>query len=82
MPHQNRADPFGNILAVPGRGMFMGNRGCIHRDGEVIKKWARKAWVTCLLEFKGRQRQIITPGRFIELFFRALQQDSSLPDRS
>ena len=38
MPHQNRVDPFGNILAVPGRGMFMGNRGCIHREGRNHKK--------------------------------------------
>ncbi len=27
MPRQNRVTPFGEIIAVPDRGMFMGNRG-------------------------------------------------------
>jgi hypothetical protein len=30
MPLQNRGTPFGEIVAVPERGSFMGNRGRIH----------------------------------------------------
>jgi hypothetical protein len=28
-----------------------------------------RAWVTCRLEFKGRRRVVMTPGRYTELFF-------------
>ena len=48
----------------------MGNRGCLHDPhGNVKKRWAIKPWVTCLLDFKGRHRQIMAPGRYTELFF-------------
>ena len=30
MPRQNRVTPWGEINAVPDRGMFMGNRGTLH----------------------------------------------------
>lgn len=32
MPRQNRVTPFGEIVAVPERGTFMGNRGVLHDD--------------------------------------------------
>lgn len=69
MPRKNRVNPWGEIIAVPDRGMFMGNRGCIHRDGNIVRSSARKAWVTCLLEFRGRHREIMAVGRYTELFF-------------
>ena len=33
MARRNRVTPFGEIVAVPERGTFMGNRGVLH-DGE------------------------------------------------
>ncbi len=70
MPRRNRVDPLGNLIATPARGTLMGNRGCLHDpEGNVVKPWARKQWVICLLEFKGRHRQIMAPGRYTELFF-------------
>ena len=30
MPLRNRLTPFGEIVAVPGRGLLMGNRGILH----------------------------------------------------
>ena len=30
MALQNRVTPFGEIIATPARGTFMGNRGCLH----------------------------------------------------
>jgi hypothetical protein len=30
MPLQNRVTPFGNLVAVEGRGLLMGNRGRLH----------------------------------------------------
>lgn len=70
MPRQNRVDPFGNLHATPERGTLMGNRGCLHDDSGVIRKaFARKAWVTCRLEWKGIQRKVLSPGKYTELFF-------------
>lgn len=70
MTRQNRIGPFGRLIVTPARGTRMGNRGCIHdASGVITKRWSRKAWVICLLEYKGRHRQIMAPGRYTELFF-------------
>ena len=70
MHRQNRVDPQGALVAVAARGTLMGNRGCLHDDGgHIVRQSARDAWVTCLLSFKDRQRQIMQPGHYTELFF-------------
>jgi len=70
MPYQNKVDPWGKIQAVSSRGMFLGNRGVLHNENQKIIATHRiKGWVTCLLEFKGRKREIMTPNRYTELFF-------------
>lgn len=71
MPRRNRVQPTGDILAHPARGAFMGNRGILHDpDGKLTPaRWRHKAWVTCLLSFKGRKRQLMAPGHYTELFF-------------
>ena len=70
MPLQNRVTPWGEIVSRPERGLFMGNRGCLHDGGRrVVKTWARLPWVTCLLQFKGRHRTLMAPNRYTELFF-------------
>lgn len=72
MPLRNRADPFGQLHAVPERGGFMGNRGgCFHRDDQTLKprQWASQRWIICQLEFKGRRRKLMQPGLYTELFF-------------
>jgi hypothetical protein len=67
---QNRVDPFGNIFRTPARGAWMGNRGVIHDEHKHIRKPFRtRAWITCVLQFKGRRRQVMTPRRWTELFF-------------
>jgi hypothetical protein len=67
---QNRVDPFGNIFRTPARGAWMGNRGVIHDEHKNIRKAFRtRAWITCVLQFKGRRRQVMTPRRWTELFF-------------
>jgi len=70
MPLKNRVTPWGEIVGTPERGLFMGNRGCLH-DGQwrVTKAWARTPWVTCLLQFKDRHREVMSPGQYTELFF-------------
>lgn len=71
MPLQNRVDPFGALIRTPARGTFLGNRGgAIHDENrEIIRPYKSRRWITCVLEFKGRRRQVMTPGRYTELFF-------------
>jgi hypothetical protein len=68
---QNRVTPAGEIVADPARGLFMGNRGILHDDAQRLGRvrWRHKSWITCLLDFKGRQRTIMSPRRYTELFF-------------
>lgn len=71
MPLPNRVDPFGNINTTPERGLFMGNRGCIHTPDRQLKArpWALKRWLICQTDFKGRKRTPMMPGQYTELFF-------------
>ena len=71
MPLQNRVTPFSTIEAVPHRGLFMGNRGRLHDDHRrlVTTGWRSRAWLICLLEFRGRHRTVMAPRRYTELFF-------------
>lgn len=71
MTLQNRVNPFGEIEATPARGDFMGNRGILHGDTKELghRRWAHDNWIICLTSFRGRQRQIMTPHRYTELFF-------------
>ena len=70
MPKQNRVTPFSTLVATPARGTLMGNRGCLHDNYQQIRCMFRgQRWIICLLEFKGRKRSIMTPGRWTELFF-------------
>jgi hypothetical protein len=70
MARQNRVTPFGEIIATPERGTSMGNRGVLHDDeGRVRRPWQVKRWLVCRLEFNGRRRVVMAPGRYTELFF-------------
>lgn len=72
MPLQNRVTPEGTIIATPERGLYMGNRGGrFHQPDKTLtnRRWASKAWITCRTSFRGRQRQIMNPRSYTELFF-------------
>jgi hypothetical protein len=72
MTLQNRVTPFGNIVAIAQRGMFTGNRGIIHDPATrtlLKRRWATKAWLTCLCEFRGRRRDVMARRSWTELFF-------------
>ena len=67
---QNRVDPQGNIIASSARGAWMGNRGQLHDNGkDIFRHYKLKAWLICLLEFRGRQRPVMSPNLYTELFF-------------
>jgi hypothetical protein len=71
MPLQNRVDPFGELNAVPARGLLFGNRGGrIHRDDRTLtrRRWTSRAWICCRLAFKDRHRAVWGKS-YTELFF-------------
>ncbi|MGH6789200.1 MAG: hypothetical protein ACRECC_05915 [Pseudolabrys sp.] len=71
MPLQNRVDPFGELFATSARGTLFGNRGGrFHTDDKKLtsRRWVSRQWICCVLDFKGRQRDVW--GRYYtELFF-------------
>lgn len=69
MTQRNRVTPFGEIVAIPQRCLFMGNRGSIHRGHEIVRPWQVRRWITCALEFKGWVAPKWVPGRWTALFF-------------
>lgn len=72
MTLQNRVTPEGEIIATPARGTMMGNRGgCLHGPDKTLgrRRWVTKQWIYCELQFRGRQREVMAPGRYTELFF-------------
>ncbi|PKP74474.1 MAG: hypothetical protein CVT84_08100 [Alphaproteobacteria bacterium HGW-Alphaproteobacteria-6] len=70
MARANRVTPEGQIVADPGRGLFMGNRGILHdAEGRILAPFRHRNWVCCVTAFKGRRREIMAPGRYTELFF-------------
>src|ERR1700743_3660322 len=67
---QNRVDPQGNIIKTTARGAWMGNRGQLHNEQrQIVRPFKLKAWLTCLLQFNGRKREVMSPQRYTELFF-------------
>ncbi len=71
MPLQNRVQPDGSIVAVPARGLMMGNRGGkFHRDDQTLRKrrWASSHWICCELEWKGAHHDPMGKG-YTSLFF-------------
>jgi hypothetical protein len=71
MPLQNRVSPFGELCTFSARGLLMGNRGGrFHTDAKMLmrRRWASRQWICCVLDFKGRRRDVW--GRsYTELFF-------------
>ncbi|QIG93047.1 MULTISPECIES: hypothetical protein [unclassified Bradyrhizobium] len=72
MPLQNRVTPTGDIVASEHRGTFTGNRGIIHDPATrtlLNKRWSSPAWLTCVCEFRGRRRKVMSRQSWTELFF-------------
>jgi hypothetical protein len=71
-PLQNRVFPDGGLAAVPERGLFMGNRGGRIHDPATRsltgRRHSSRAWICCVLEFKGRREAVWGPG-YTQLFF-------------
>jgi hypothetical protein len=68
-PYRNRVAPSGEILAIPLRGAWTGNRGNLHRGTDIVRQWANPHWLICTLEWKGIRREQWVPRRLTWLFF-------------
>jgi hypothetical protein len=66
---RNRVTPFGEIVAISQRGLFMGNRGSIHRGREIVRPWQVRRWITCRLAYRDWVAPKWVPGRWTPLFF-------------
>jgi hypothetical protein len=70
MTRQNRTDPWGDLHAVPVRGMFTGNRGClVDEDGQVVRHHRGSLWITCLTRYRGWQHPLDQPRTWTPVFF-------------
>jgi hypothetical protein len=71
VPLQNRVDPFGELFRTHARGTMMGNRGGVlhNSEREIVRRYKSRRWITCVLDFKGRQRVVMAERRYTELFF-------------
>src|SRR6516225_6054743 len=71
-PLQNRVTPFGDVAAISQRGLYIGNRGIIHDPATKTllgRRWTTKAWLVCVLDYKGRRRELMGGRSWTELFF-------------
>jgi hypothetical protein len=71
-PARNRVTPCGEIVAVAGRGAWMGNRGRLHEGRgarDIVRNHQTKTWIACVLEFKGRHAAQWAPNHYTQLFF-------------
>ena len=68
-PARNRVTPLGEIVAIPLRGTWGGNRGILHREREIVRQHASDLWITCVLEFQGRRYEQWRPHHFTWLYF-------------
>lgn len=69
-PLRNRVTPAGELIATEHRGTMYGNRGVLHNDDlMLVRRHQVRRWLVCVLEFRGRQRRIMQPRRYTELFF-------------
>lgn len=69
-PLPNRVTPAGDLFATEHRGTMFGNRGVLHDDDlTIVRRHQVRRWLVCVLEFRGRRRQIMRPRRYTELFF-------------
>lgn len=69
MAERNRVTPWGDIVAVPLRGAYTGNRGRLHRGHEIVRLHGHDSWVTCALRFNDRWSEQWLPDRFTWLYF-------------
>jgi hypothetical protein len=46
VPERNRVTPMGEIVPIPLRGAWTGNRGIVHSGHEIVRFRASDLWIT------------------------------------
>lgn len=70
MPRRNRVDPWGDIHAVPARGLYTGNRGCLVDDtGQLLRHHSGSLWIICRTQFRDWKHPLAAPRTWTPLFF-------------
>jgi hypothetical protein len=73
VPMTNRVTPMGDVVAIPLRGAWTGNRGRLHEGGgaeaEVRRFHSGDLWIICALDFNDRWHEQWRPRRFTWLYF-------------
>lgn len=72
-PRQNRVLPTGEVVAIPQRGAWLGNRGILHEgvddDARVVRLHRGPLWIICALQHKDWRLPQWKPHHFTVLFF-------------
>jgi hypothetical protein len=68
-PMRNRVTPLGDIVAIPLRGRWLGNRGILHQGTEVVRFHRSPLWIICTLRHEDWRLPQWQPGHFTVLFF-------------
>lgn len=67
---KNRVDPWGDLKALPFRGMFTGNRGCLVDDaGKLVRHHNGSLWIICQISYRGWKHPLEAPHTWTPLFF-------------
>jgi len=66
---RNRVTPFGDIVAVPLRGAWLGNRGILHDGTDVVRFHRSALWIICTLRHKDWRLPQWQAHHFTVLFF-------------
>lgn len=66
---RNRVTPQGDIVAIPLRGAWLGNRGILHRGVDIVRFHASDLWIICTLSHKDWRLPQWQPHHFTVLFF-------------
>jgi hypothetical protein len=66
---RNRVTPLGDVVAVPLRGAWMGNRGILHEQTEVVRFHRSPLWIICTLSHKDWVAPQWQPHHYTVLFF-------------
>lgn len=69
MPMRNRVTPLGDLVAVPLRGAWLGNRGILHEGTQVVRFHRSPLWIICALRHKDWRLPQWQPHHFTVLFF-------------
>jgi hypothetical protein len=68
-PERNRVTPAGEIVAIPLRGAWTGNRGILHAGRRIVRFHTSDLWITCALEFRDRWHEQWQPHHYTWLYF-------------